>query len=147
MAAERQPRVAGNEGEPMKALAVMVFGVCVSACGADPVDDPGSDNGAVVDLSSHEQVLGDWVIEGRDPVPDAPPGAPSDGAVPPVGCMVVQSCDAPGTDGTRCVWTGCSLPDALAECAREAPRQCPRIVCPFMFVGPGGKRFRNGTCF
>lgn len=126
----------------MKALAVMVVAVWVSGC-ANPVDDdPGG--GVVVDLSSHEQVLGDWVIEGSEPASDAPPG---DGTAPPVGCVAVQYCDAPGRDGTRCVQTGCSVAEALTACSREAPRECARIVCPFVFVAPGGKRFQNGSCF
>jgi hypothetical protein len=132
---------------PMKALAVMVLAVCATACGANPVDDPGTDDDPVVDLSSHEQVIGDWVIEGRDPAQDPTSGAGRDGTdPPPVGCVVVH-CDAPGPDGTRCVQTGCSVVDALTACSREAPRQCLRITCPFMFVGPGGKRFKNGSCF
>lgn len=131
----------------MKALAVMVLAVCATACGANPVDDPGTDDGLVVDLSSRDQVIGDWVTEGRDPVPDPSDGAARDGTVtPPLGCVVVQ-CDALGPDGTRCVQTGCSVIDALTACSREAPRQCPRIACPFVFVGPGGKRFKNGSCF
>ncbi|HEX8114045.1 MAG TPA: hypothetical protein VF516_40210 [Kofleriaceae bacterium] len=133
----------------MKALAVMVFAVCISACGAIQVDgDPGSDSPVVVDLSSHEQRIGDWVVEGRDP---APPDAVSD-AVPrpsaagPVSCVVIQYCDAPGPDGTRCVQKGCSVQEALTECTIEAPRECHPLVCPFVFLGHGGVRFNNGEC-
>ena len=132
----------------MKSLAVMVCLVCATACGANPVDGPGTEPGTVVDLSSHEQVIGDWVVEGPNPVPDPTSGGERDGTdPPPAGCVVVQYCDAPGPDGTRCVQTGCGVLDALTACAREAPRQCLRITCPFVFVGPGGKRFKNGACF
>lgn len=132
----------------MKALAVMVFAVCVSACGASPVDDDSGADRVVVDLSSYEQRIGDWVIEGRDPAPDATAEAPRGESLPPkAGCVVVQYCDAPGPDGTRCVQTGCSVQDALTACSLEAPRECARIKCPFVFVGPGGKRFQNGDCY
>jgi hypothetical protein len=141
MAADRRPTVPASEGEPMKALAVMVFAVCLAACGATPVDDPGTGPGVVVDLSSHDQVIRDWVIEGRAPAPDVDPGA--DGA----GCIAVQCRDPLGSGGTRCEWTGCSLVDALSACARDAPRVCGRIACPFVFVAKGGQRFQNGACY
>jgi hypothetical protein len=133
----------------MKTLAVMVFAVCGSACAAIPViEDPGVDSPVVVDLSSREQLIGDWVVEGREPAPGAVSGGVARrGPVGSVSCVVVQYCDAPGPDGTRCVQTGCSVPDALTECSIEAPRACSRIACPFVFVGPGGKRFQNGSCF
>jgi hypothetical protein len=131
----------------MKTLAVMVFAVCGSACGViQIVEDPAVDSVVMVDLSSREQLIGDWVVEGREP-------AASGGVVAPRGptgritCVVVQYCDAPGPDGTRCVQTGCNVLDALTECSIEAPRECSRVVCPFVFVGHGGKRFQNGTCF
>ncbi len=131
----------------MKTLAVMVFAVCGSACAASPeVEVPGT-NPALVDLSSREQLIGDWVVEGRDPAsPGAAGGMVSPrGAIGPITCVVVQYCDAPGPDGTRCVQKGCDVREALTECSIEAPREC-RIVCPFVFVGPGGKRFLNGSC-
>lgn len=133
----------------MKTLAVMVFAVWGSACGAIPtVEDPGMDGSVVVDLSSREQLIGDWVVEGAQP---AAPGAVA-GAVPRQGavgttCAIVQFCDVPGPDGTRCVQNGCSIVQALSECSVEAPRECGHIVCPFVFVAPGGKRFLNGACF
>ncbi len=133
----------------MKALAVMVFAVGVSACGVSQVDgDPGADSPVVVDLSSHELRIGDWVVEGREPAAPDPAG----GAVPqpavgrPVTCVIVQYCDTPGPDGTRCLQTGCSVQEALTECTIEAPRECHPLVCPFVFVGPNGVRFNNGSC-
>jgi hypothetical protein len=129
----------------MKAFAVTVFAV-VSACAASPdVEVPGT-SPAVVDLSSREQLIGDWVVEGSEPAAAGPIAGP----VPQRGaitCVVVQYCDAPGPDGTRCVQKGCNVLDALTECSIEAPRECARVVCPFVFVGPGGKRFQNGSCF
>ena len=133
----------------MKTLAVMVFAVCVSACGTIPVvEEPGMDSSVVVDLSSREQLIGDWVVEGREPAAQGglSGAVPSRGPIGPITCVVVQYCDAPGPDGTRCVQTGCNVQDALTECSIEAPRECARVVCPFVFVGPGGKRFQNGTC-
>jgi hypothetical protein len=130
----------------MNTLAVMVLAVWVSACAASPdIELPGT-SPAVVDLSSREQLIGDWVVEGRSPAPGAMAGGVSPrGPIGPTTCVVVQYCDAPGPDGTRCVQNGCSALDALTECSNEAPRQC-RIVCPFVFIGPGGKRFLNGSC-
>lgn len=134
----------------MKALAVMVLAVGLAACGANPVDepvgDPGTGPGVVVDLLSPEQVSRDWVIEGRDPAPDVNPGAPDGAGTPSTDCVAVQCRDALGTDGTRCVWTGCSLVDALSACTRQAALACPRIACPFVFVGEDGQRFQNGSC-
>lgn len=126
----------------MKTLAVMVFAGCVSACAASPDVDASGTSPAVVDLSSHEQLIGDWVVEGSDPAAAGPVAQRG-----PTSCVVIQYCDAPGPDGTRCVQTGCNVQDALTECTIEAPRECARVVCPFVFVGPGGKRFQNGTCF
>ena len=134
----------------MKTLAVMVFAVCGSACGVIPiVEDPAVDSLVMVDLSSREQLIGDWVVEGREPAAQgAVSGAvPPRGAIGPATCVIVQYCDAPGPDGTRCVQNGCNVLDALTECSIEAPRECSRVVCPFVFVGPNGKRFLNGSCF
>src|SRR5262249_36534332 len=106
----------------MKTLAVMVFTVCVSACGTIPaVEVPGMDNSVVVDLWSREQLIGDWVVEGKEPAAQgALPGAvPPRGAIGPITCVIVQYCDAPGPDGTRCVQNGCNVQDALTECTIE----------------------------
>jgi hypothetical protein len=146
MAADRQPRVAGNKENRMKTLAVMVFVVGVSACAAMPDVETAGTGPAVVDLSSREQLIGDWVVEGKEPAAAGGFVTPRS-AIGPTSCVVVQYCDAPGPDGTRCVQTGCSVQDALTECTIEAPRECYRVVCPFVFVGPGGKRFQNGSCF
>lgn len=130
----------------MKTLAVVVFAVCGSACGVIPiVGDPAVASLVMVDLSSREQLIGDWVVEGREPAASGGVIAPRS-AIGPITCVVVQYCDAPGPDGTRCVQSGCNVLDALTECSIEAPRACSRVVCPFVFVGPGGKRFLNGSC-
>ena len=129
----------------MKPLAVMVFAGCVSACAASPDIEMSGTSPAVVDLSSREQLIGDWVVEGSDPVAAGPVAGPV-AHRGPTSCVVIQYCDAPGPDGTRCLQIGCNVLDALTECSIEAPRQCARVVCPFVFVGPGGKRFQNGTC-
>lgn len=132
----------------MKTLAVMVFAVCGSACATGPDIEMSGTSPAIVDLSSREQLIGDWVVEGREPVASGAAGGTVSprGALGPTTCVVVQYCDAPGPDGTRCVQNGCDVIEALTECSIEAPRECSRVVCPFVFVGPGGKRFRNGSC-
>lgn len=156
----------------MKAVMVMVLAVGASACGVDSLDgdragdDPGVESPGTappgaenpVALSSRELGAQDWLIEGLAPEsPTATDTAAGDdvvagaaaapGAVTPATrCVIVMYCDAPGPDGTRCVQQGCSLIDALDECADEAPRECLHLTCPWVLVARGGKRFVNGSC-
>jgi hypothetical protein len=75
-------------------------------------------------------------------------GPTQDAIQPRAGCSIVQFCNAPGTDGTRCLQQGCDLITALNECSAEAPAVCGTPVCPWIFVALDGSRFVNttGTC-
>lgn len=125
----------------MKTLMMTVFALCVSACAASPTGDVSSGQGVT-----------DWQIEDPAAAPAAvdsstADAAPVQGAITPaVSCSIVQFCNAPGSDGTRCLQQGCSLDTALAECSREAPAVCGTPVCPWIFVALDGRRFLNGSC-
>src|SRR5215468_3006682 len=132
----------------MKTLTVMVFGLCVSACGANPVVEH-----PVADIAFSDLRMEDWLLEGISPAVHT---AIDDGAsdavpvevasAPATRCSIVQFCNAPGRDGTRCLQQGCGPVDALVECAREAPAVCGWPVCPWVFVARDGRRFINGSC-
>jgi hypothetical protein len=126
----------------MKTLMVTVFAACVSACAASPAGN-----------ASDDPKTGDWQIEGQPAASqattdkDSSDAAPVEGAITPdVSCSIVQFCNAPGSDGTRCLQQGCSLSAAQAECSREAPAVCGTPVCPWIFVASDGTRFLNGSC-
>ena len=62
-------------------------------------------------------------------------------------CSIVQFCDAPGADGTRCLeQPGCTLDQAAAECDREVPTVCGTGKCPWILVLTDGRRFVKDTC-
>jgi hypothetical protein len=56
------------------------------------------------------------------------------------GCSVVQYCDAPGSDGTRCLHLACDYNTAYNECIVETRNVCGTPVQPWIFV------CRNSTC-
>lgn len=58
-------------------------------------------------------------------------------------CSIVQYCNAPGADGTRCIQQGCSLSAALSECEVETYNVCGTPVCPWIFVDLNGVRWRS----
>jgi hypothetical protein len=132
----------------MKTLMVMVLGLCGSACGETPaVEHP------VVGITFSDQRMEDWLIEGLSPslqlaIDDG--GSDTlpveDAFAPAARCSIVQFCNAPGRDGTRCLQRGCGAVDALVECSREAPKVCGWPVCPWVFVARDGRRFINGSC-
>lgn len=145
----------------MKAVMVTVLVGGVLACGVNPIDeeptgaDPALDHpgvGRSVALSSSGLGPHDWLLEGLVPHRLTGGGAPvavAPAATPQqaITCTTVAYCDAPGPDGTRCVQNpGCNLNDAADQCAAEAPRECFRIVCPWVLVGHDGRRLINGAC-
>jgi hypothetical protein len=165
MVAARPPRLLVTDRKTedrMKAVIVTVLVVGVLACGVSPIgeeptggdpalDDPGV--GRSVALSSSALGPHDWLLEGLVPhglsggaavaVAPAPAATPQSATT----CATVVYCDAPGPDGTRCVQKpGCNLNDAADQCASEAPRECFRVVCPWVLVGHDGRRLINGAC-
>ena len=69
-----------------------------------------------------------------------------DAITPRAGCSIVQFCNAPGSDGTRCLQQGCSLAAAQHECSVESPIVCGKPLCPWIFVALDGTRFINASC-
>ena len=106
-----------------------------SACAASlDIEMPGT-SPAVVDLSSREQLIGDWVVEGTDPAAAGPVVGP----VPPRGptsCVVIQSCDAPGPDGTP------QLP-----CDPQSGRVVPDVWDKWLAWDPVRMAARHGYVF
>ena len=49
-------------------------------------------------------------------------------------CSIVQFCNAPGSDGTRCVQQGCSVQAAFDECVTETFNVCGAPSCPWKLV-------------
>jgi hypothetical protein len=62
------------------------------------------------------------------------------------GCSVVEYCNAPGSDGSRCLQQGCTLTAAIAECETETRQVCGTPRCPWIFVATGGARFTRTPC-
>ena len=121
-------------------LTVFVFGM--SACALEPTE--------VSKQEVQSNDMAGWTIEDPSNTGDATAGeassvSPENAAVPHVSCSIVQFCNAPGADGTRCLQQGCSLTAALNECSVEAPRVCGTPVCPWIFVALDGRRFINTT--
>ena len=104
----------------------------LSACGVDPVrGPPGDDPGSV---QADEQAA-----TSSDTADLAASGTPTDDAIGPrAGCSVVQFCNAPGSDGTRCLQQGCSVQTAVTECKNEVPGVCGSPVSPWIFVTLNG---------
>jgi len=113
----------------------------VVACGAVTSDDP---------ASSADQ--GSWTTEPPAAAPgaaasdDTVAGATAAGTSQATSCSIVQFCNAPGSDGTRCLQQGCSLTAALDECEVESRRVCGTPVCPWVFVALDGTRFFHVPC-
>jgi len=72
--------------------------------------------------------------------PAKPPGADGDVISPAAGCSIVQFCDAPGTDGTRCLQQGCSFDAARTECINEGWAVCGTPKCPWALIDLNGVR-------
>lgn len=70
----------------------------------------------------------------------------ADDAVIQANCSIVEYCNAPGADGSRCRQQGCSLQAALDECTVETSNVCGTPVCPWIFVALNGQRFIHDSC-
>jgi hypothetical protein len=118
----------------------------MSACASDRVDEQLKDETQGNDQES-------WVIDDQPEMSENAaskdeviPGPAESEASQAVNCSIVQWCNAPGGDGTRCVQKGCSLGAALRECEVESRNACGTPVCPWVFVALNGQRFIYGSC-
>ena len=102
-----------------------------------PVALPSTDIEAVFAIEPGEESAVE--LGGQSPVE---PGGDAVGQA--VNCSIVEFCNAPGSDGTRCRQRGCSLGAAENECKREARTVCGSARCPLFFVTSGGTRMRLG---
>jgi len=129
----------------MKKIIVTMFAICMSACAADPAatTDEAESRAPTSWQPESLQASQDSALTGDDTA-DASPI--EDAIEPHAGCSVVQFCNAPGNDGTRCRQQGCSLGAALAECERESRAVCGTPVCPWIFVELNGTRLINDSC-
>jgi hypothetical protein len=88
-----------------------------------------------------------WGIDPR-PVSTIDDGkvVPGQDVVIQAGCSVVEYCNAPGSDGSRCRQQGCTLANAIAECESETRQFCGTPQCPWIFVATGGTRYTRTPC-
>jgi hypothetical protein len=113
---------------------IVVVAIWVSACALQEEAFVGEDSPDAIesegssDESVHPGESAD-LIEGDD-----------DGDASLAGCSVVEWCNAPGGDGTRCRQTGCSVPTAIAECKADVDVVCGDPICPWIFTSVTGAR-------
>lgn len=120
--AAEQPMVGAPGGEPEQPMA--------EAPGEEPERTTLEDSPEVLSPADDEEASA--IEPGGDVASIAP------------NCSVVEYCNAPGADGTRCLQRGCSLGTAENECKREARIVCGSTRCPLIFVKSGGIRVRLG---
>lgn len=113
--------------------------VTMSACAIDPAgqqlraEDQGDGAGAIEDRSvTSEEASTEEALA---------TGFADDEAGQAVSCSIVQYCNAPGGDGTRCKQQGCSFWAAVYECEAETYNVCGSPVYPWIFVGLDGRRY------
>jgi hypothetical protein len=127
---------------------VLIFTVCtvMYACTLDPVSDPPGNATQSAQLGG--EPLGDPSGNTSDTsaIETSVTGIVDDAVTPFASCSVVQFCNAPGSDGTRCLQQGCSLATARAECRTESKNVCGNPVCPWIFVATNGQRFLDSSC-
>lgn len=131
----------------MKTVMMTVFAVCFAGCAMEPATETASTDQQITSTGDWQQITQPIVTGDQQAVGEAADATPIEDAINPrAGCSIVQFCNAPGSDGTRCLQQGCDLGTALAECSREAPAVCGTPVCPWIFVASDGSRFLNGSC-
>lgn len=102
--------------------------VALSACAADAPDDVG-------EARLDEPVTGVTEQTASTSSEDEPA---SDALA---NCSVVTTCNAPGSDGTRCrQQPGCTAGAARLECALESVAVCGAAVCPVILIRLNGTR-------
>jgi len=140
----------------MKLLTMMLFAVGTAACTVNPPEATQS-SPPVVDV-------GRFHLEPASPAASSSPATadetsdseavssltaadPSGDAITPrVNCSIVQFCNAPGSDGTRCLQQGCTFDQAAVECINETSTVCGSASCPWIFVASDGERFTITPC-
>lgn len=113
-----------------RALSPFTIAMILAACAAEPASDPldpaRDDTEATLDTDATAQA-----------------STASDSATPAAGagCSVVTTCNAAGSDGTRCrQQPGCSVGAAQLECELEAFVVCGAIICPVILIHTDGTR-------
>jgi hypothetical protein len=109
---------------------VFLFAALLAACGADLATDPeqswdpANGEGPTATLSPDDVRAG-----------EESGAAGEEGRVEAlVSCSYVQYCNAPGSDGTVCVFTnGCSRTTSINECVRETYDICGAPVRPWVY--------------
>jgi hypothetical protein len=114
--------------------------LCLAACGvAEPPVEASEPRLAEPNIAepsgTQEESLSTGPADPEDMRDNAsePPGLAAN-------CSIVQFCNAPGADGTRCLQRGCGRIDAEVECLDEAIRICGAPLCPTIFVESNGNR-------
>src|SRR4051812_44605580 len=103
--------------DQMRMLMMTVFAAGLAACAMQPTTESTStDQLQTTSVSDWHQVT-QPIATGDPATGDVSDSAPIEDAINPrAGCSIVQFCNAPGSDGTRCLQQGCSLGAALDEC-------------------------------
>jgi hypothetical protein len=134
----------------MTKLAMTFFLACIGVMGCtnEPKPDSTSDTDALEADGWHAETAAE--VASRAPattdVTSEATAALTGSVSPRTNCSIVQFCDAPGADGTRCLQQGCTLDQAAAECDREVPQICGTGKCPWILVTTDGRRFVKDTC-
>jgi len=120
---------------------IAAMAIILSACALEPATTP------PVEVQSTE--LTGLQAEDRAVAGEAADPAstnPTDGATNiAANCSIVQWCNAPGSDGTRCIQQGCSFDAARTECINEGWAICGTPLCPWALIDTNG--VRHELCF
>jgi hypothetical protein len=102
------------------------------------------------DTSDEEVASSNWSREDGSELAADPAGEVTelgeDGLIEKAGCSVVEYCNAPGPEGTRCRQQGCTFIAAMSECEQETAIVCGSAVCPWIFVASNGVRYVKNSC-
>ncbi len=111
------------------ALTVGLVAACSSQPGSTLSSSPDNLWTVADEVSKQEAKLHPASLtEDKNAVPGE--NAPAAGAVDKAGCTYIDWCDEPGSWGTVCIWTGCSLAEAVRECTDDANYVCGGITQP-----------------
>ena len=117
----------GSVGVDSLALTVGLVAACSSQPGSTLSSSPDNLWTVADEASKQEAKLHPASLtEDKNAVPGE--NAPAAGAVDKAGCTYIDWCDEPGSWGTVCIWTGCSLAEAVRECTDDANYVCGGIT-------------------